>query len=184
MTVSTSDSSSPWSISTRTIVMAAIFAAMVVALQLTGLGSIPMPNLSGAMTTLIVPVIVGAILGGPLVGMFAGLVMGVVYLLTPATAGFGPITLIVPRLVMALVAWLVYNALKGGNKIVAAAVAGAVGAITNTVVAVGLAIVLGQVPASVIPTLIPQILIELVISAIVVPIIVVAVDSALNARRA
>jgi uncharacterized membrane protein len=184
MTVTTTSESSPWSVSTRTIVMAAIFAAMVLALQFTGIGSIPMPNLSGAMTTLIVPVIVGALLGGPLVGMFAGLVMGIVYLIDPNTASFGPITLIVPRLAMALVAWAVYNALKGVNKIVAAAVAGAVGALTNTVVAVGIAILLGQVPASVIPVIVPQAIIELVISAIVVPIIVVAVDAALNARRA
>jgi arginyl-tRNA synthetase len=121
--------SNPWSLSTRTIVLAAIFAALVIALQLTGIGSIPVPNTSGSMTTLIVPVIVGAIIGGPLVGMFAGLVMGVIYLLLPATAAFGPITLIIPRLLMALVAWAVYNALKGTNKIVAAVVAGAVGAL-------------------------------------------------------
>lgn len=174
---------SPWSISTRTIVLSAIFGAMVVALQLAGIGSIPVPNLSGAMTTLLIPVIVGAIIGGPIVGMFAGLVMGVMYLLLPATAAFGPITLIVPRLVMALVAWAVYNALKGANKIVAGAVAGAMGALSNTVVAVGIAILLGQADASVIPLVVPQALIELVGSAIIVPIIVTAVDSAMSARR-
>ncbi len=174
---------SPWSISTRTIVLAAIFGAMVVALQLAGIGSIPVPNLSGAMTTLLIPVIVGAIIGGPIVGMFAGLVMGVMYLLLPATAAFGPITLIVPRLVMALVAWAVYNALKGTNKIGAGALAGALGALTNTVVAVGIAILLGQVEVSVIPLVVPQALIELVGSAIIVPIIVTAVDAAMSARR-
>lgn len=174
---------SPWSISTRTIVLSAIFGAMVVALQLAGIGSIPVPNLSGAMTTLLIPVIVGAIIGGPIVGMFAGLVMGVMYLLLPATAAFGPITLIVPRLVMALVAWAVYNALKGTNKIVAGAVAGALGALTNTVVAVGIAILLGQADTSVIPLVVPQALIELVGSAIIVPIIVTAVDAAMAARR-
>lgn len=174
---------SPWSIGTRTIVLAAIFGAMVVALQLAGIGSIPVPNLSGAMTTLLIPVIVGAIIGGPIVGMFAGLVMGVMYLLLPATAAFGPITLIVPRLLMALVAWAVYNALKGTNKIVAGAAAGALGALTNTVVAVGIAIVLGQADTSVIPLVVPQALIELVGSAIIVPIIVTAVDAAMSARR-
>jgi uncharacterized membrane protein len=183
MTASSTDSN-PWSVNTRTLVLAAIFGALVIALQVVGIGSIPVPNLSGAMTTLLIPVIVGAIVGGPIVGLFAGLVMGVIYLLLPATASFGPITLIVPRLVMALVAWAVYNALKGSNKIVAAAVAGALGALTNTVVAVGLAIILRQVPASIVPAVIPQAIIELVGCAIIVPIIVLAVDSALNARRA
>ena len=180
----TATTSSPWSVSTRTLVLAAIFGAMVIALQLVGIGTIPVPNLSGAMTTLLIPVILGAIIGGPLVGMFAGLVMGVIYLILPATAPFGPITLIVPRLVFALVAWAVYNALKGTNKIVAAAVAGAAGALTNTVVAVGLAIILGQVPASIVPAVIPQALIELVGCAIIIPIVVVAVDAAMNARSA
>lgn len=182
-------SSSPWSISTRTIVLAAIFGAMVIALQIVGIGSIPVPNLSGAMTTLLIPVILGAIIGGPWVGMFAGLVMGVIYLLLPATASFGPITLIVPRLLMALAAWAVYRALKNNpgsttNTIVAGAVAGAAGALTNTVVAVGLAILLGQVPASVIPAIIPQAIIEMVGSAIIVPIVMVAVEAALKARTA
>lgn len=180
---STTSASSPWSVSTRTLVLAAIFGAMVIALQLVGIGSIPVPNLSGAMTTLLIPVILGALIGGPLVGMFAGLVMGVMYLLLPATAAFGPITLIVPRLIFPLVAWAVYNALKGSNKTVAAAVAGGAGALTNTVLAVGIAILLGQVPASVIPAVIPQALIELIGCAIIIPIIMVAVDAALKARR-
>jgi uncharacterized membrane protein len=180
---STTSASSPWSVNTRTLVLAAIFGAMVVALQLVGIGSIPVPNLSGAMTTLLIPVILGALIGGPWVGMFAGLVMGVMYLLLPATASFGPITLIVPRLIFPLVAWAVYNALKGSNKAVAAAVAGGAGALTNTVLAVGIAILLGQVPASVIPAVIPQALIELIGCAIIIPIVMVAVDAALKARR-
>lgn len=185
----TSTISNPWSVSTRTIVLAAIFGAMVVALQLVGIGSIPVPNLSGAMTTLLIPVILGALIGGPIVGMFAGLVMGVIYLLLPATASFGPITLIVPRLAFALVAWLVYRALKREpgdttNTIIAAGAAGAAGALTNTIVAVGLAIVLGQVPASIIPAVIPQALIELVGCAIIIPIVMIAVESAVKARTA
>jgi uncharacterized membrane protein len=180
---STTSASSPWSVNTRTLVLAAIFGAMVVALQLVGLGSIPVPNLSGAMTTLLIPVILGALIGGPLVGMFAGLVMGVMYLLLPATAAFGPITLIVPRLIFPLVAWAVYNALNNSNRAVAAAVAGGAGALTNTVLAVGIALLLGQAPVSVVPAVIPQALIELVGCAIIIPIVMVAVDAALKARR-
>lgn len=178
-----STTKSPWTFGTAEMVLAAIFGAMVIALQIVGIGSIPVPNLSGAMTTLLIPVILGAIIGGPLVGMIAGLVMGIMYLLLPTTAAFGPITLIVPRLLMALVAWAVFNALKGSNKVVAAAVAGGAGALTNTVFAVGIAILLGQVPASIIPAVIPQALIELVGCAIIIPVIVLAVDAAMKARR-
>ncbi|MCS7055063.1 MAG: ECF transporter S component [Thermoflexales bacterium] len=180
-----STASNPWSVNTRTIVLAAIFGAMVVALQIVGIGSIPVPNLSGAMTTLLIPVILGALIGGPIVGMFAGLVMGIIYLILPATAAFGPITLIVPRLVFALVAWAVYRALKPKtNTVVASAVAGAAGALTNTVTAVGIAILLGQVPASIIPAIIPQAAIELVGCAIIIPIVMVAVEASLKARTA
>ncbi|MCL6509149.1 MAG: ECF transporter S component [Anaerolineae bacterium] len=186
MTTATSD---PWSVNTRTIVLAAIFGAMVIALQVIGIGSIPVPNLSGAMTTLLIPVILGAIIGGPLVGMFAGLIMGVMYLILPATAAFGPITLIVPRLAFALVAWLVYRALKRDpgdttNTIIAGAAAGAAGALTNTVTAVGIALLLGQVPISVVPAIIPQALIELVGCAIIIPLVMVAVEASLKARTA
>lgn len=176
--------SNPWAVNTRTVVLAAIFGAMVVALQVVGIGSIPVPNLSGAMTTLLIPVILGAIIGGPIVGMFAGLIMGVIYLILPATAAFGPITLIVPRLLLALVAWAVFRSLKRTTStIAAAAVAGAAGALTNTVAAVGIAILLGQVPASIIPAVIPQALIELVACAIIVPIIIAAVEASLKSRR-
>jgi len=185
MTMTTSN---PWSVNTRTIVLAAIFGAMVIALQVIGIGSIPVPNLSGAMTTLLIPVILGAIIGGPLVGMFAGLIMGVIYLILPATAAFGPITLIVPRLALALVAWLVYRALKRRQRstastIAAGAAAGAAGALTNTVTAVGIAILLGQVPASVIPAIVPQALIEMIGCAVIIPLVMVAVEASLRARR-
>jgi len=174
----------PWTVDTRTIVLAAIFGAMVIALQVVGLGSIPVPNVSGAMTTLLIPVILGAIIGGPLVGMFAGLIMGVLYLILPATAAFGPITLIVPRLAFALVAWAVYGALQRvtNNTAIAGAVAGAAGALTNTVTAVGTAILLRQVSVEVIPAILPQALIELIGCAVIVPVIVTAVETALRAR--
>lgn len=173
----------PWAFTSQTVVLAAVFAAMVVALQLVGLGSIPVPNISGAMTTLHIPVILGAVIGGPLVGMFAGVVMGVIYLLLPATAAFGPITLVLPRPIFALAAWGAFNALRGLGTTRAAAGAGIVGALTNTVVTVGIALLLGQVPLEVVPVIVPQALVELVATAIIVPVIVTAVESALRSRQ-
>ncbi len=172
--------SNPWTVNTRTLVLAAIFGAMVVALQLVGLGTIPVPNLSGGMTTLFIPVIIGAVVGGPVVGMFAGLVMGVIYLvLFPS---FGPLTHLPGRLIFPLVAWLVYRALQGRNRIVAAALAGIAGAITNTVLTIGLAVLQGQAGPEFFIAVAPQALVEAIAAAIVVPLVVVAVDRALQAR--
>jgi uncharacterized membrane protein len=176
-------SRSPWKFGTREVVLAAIFSALVIVLQLIGVGSIPVPNLSGAMTTLLIPVILGAVIGGPIVGMIAGFVMGVVYLMLPATAAFGPVTLIVPRLLMAVVAWAVYRMLARRVVSLASVLAGMLGALTNTVCAVGLAILLGQVPPSVVPAIIPQALIEIVGCAVIIPIVVVPVNAAMKARE-
>ena len=172
--------SNPWSITTRTIVLAAIFGALILAMQLIGIGSIPVPNISGALTTLLIPAILGAVIGGPVVGLFAGLVMGVLYLiLFPA---FGPITHLPGRLLFPLAAWWVYNMLRGNNKIVAGAVAGVVGALVNTIVTVGLAVLQGQAPATFFAAVAPQAAIEAVACAIIIPIIATAVESALAAR--
>ena len=180
MTTTTS-SSSPWSVSTRTLVLAAIFGALVIALQLVGIGTIPVLNLSGGMTTLFIPVILGAVIGGPIVGIFAGLVMGVIYLILFPT--FGPLIHIPGRLLFPIVAWLVYSALRGQNKVIAAAAAGIAGAITNTVITVGLAILQKLAPPEFFLTVLPQAAVEAIAAAIIIPIIVVAVDSAMAARR-
>ncbi|MCS7088983.1 MAG: ECF transporter S component [Thermoflexales bacterium] len=175
--------SNPWTLDSRTTVLAAIFAAMVIALQLIGLGSIPVPNISGSMTTLHLPVILGAVIGGPIVGMFAGVVMGVIYLLLPATAAFGPITLVVPRPIFALAAWATFNVLRRLGTAPAALGAGIIGALTNTVVTVGIALLLGQVPLEVVPVILPQAGIELIATAVIVPIITLAVEAALKSQQ-
>ena len=172
--------SNPWAVNTRTLELAAIFGAMVVALQLVGLGTIPVPNLSGGMTTLFIPVIIGAVVGGPVVGMFAGLVMGVIYLIL--FPSFGPLTHLPGRLIFPLVAWLVYRALQGQNRVVAAALAGVAGAITNTVLTIGLAVLQGHAGPEFFIAVAPQALVEAIAAAIVVPLVVVAVDRALQAR--
>lgn len=179
MTTSTR-SENPWTINTRTLVLAAIFGAMVIALQLVQLGTIPVPNISGGMTTLFIPVIIGALIGGPVVGVFSGLVMGVIYLIL--FPGFGPLTHIPGRLIFPLVAWLVYSALQSRNRVLAAALAGIAGAITNTVLTIGLAVLQKQAGPEFFVAVAPQALIEAIAAAIIVPVVVVAVDRALKAR--
>ena len=177
---------SPWSFTTQRVVLAALFAALVVVLKLTGIGVIPVPNLSGGATIYHVPVILGGIIGGPIVGMVAGLVMGILLLID--FAAFGPIVMLPGRILIGLMAWLVYRALRkgGAGAWLAGLVAGAVGALTNTVVTVLLATTLKSdlFPAVAVPTVLPQAGAELVIGAIICAIVAQAVESALKARNA
>ena len=174
------DKANPWAVNTRTLVLCAIFGAMVIAMQAAGIGSIPVPNLSGALTTLLIPVILGAVIGGPVVGMFAGLVMGVYYLILFPT--FGPLTMIPSRLLFPLLAWLAHRALSGGNDLIAGAAAGAVGAVANTLLTIGAAVLQGQAPLSFLATVVPQAAVEAVAAAIIVPLVARAVGSAVSAR--
>ena len=175
---------SPWSFSTRAVVLAALFAALVVVLKLTGIGVIPVPNLSGGATIYHVPVILGGIIGGPIVGAIAGLVMGVLLLLD--FAAFGPLVMLPGRILIGIVAWLVYSSLRRGGMAawLSGLIAGLAGAITNTVVTVLLATTLKSdlFPMAAVPTIIPQALAEAVIGALICAIVAQAVDAALKAR--
>ena len=59
---------------TRWMVGVAMFVALQLVLQLTGIGLIPLPLIRA--TTLHIPVIVGAVLLGPLAGAILGTVFG------------------------------------------------------------------------------------------------------------
>lgn len=173
---------SPWSLTTRRVVMAAIFGGMTLALGGVGFGLIPVPNLSGAATILHIPTILGAIVGGPIVGMFCGAIFGALALL--AFPGFGPFVHLPSRLLIGLVAWAVFTALlrARASVAVAAAAAAAAGSLTNTAVTLGVAVALGLLPAAAVPPIIPQAIGELVIAAVLTPIVVVAIGAARNVR--
>jgi uncharacterized membrane protein len=167
---------SPFSFTTRRVVLAALFAALVVVLKITGIGVIPLPNLSGGATIYHVPVILGAAVGGPLVGMFAGLVMGVLLLIDfPA---FGPIVMLPGRILIGVAAWAVYAALtrmRGGAWLGGAA-AGIAGAATNTVITLALAIVVGLATFEQVLPLLPQAAIEAVLGAVICAVIMQAMS--------
>src|SRR4029453_1860726 len=135
---------SPWSLTTRRIVLGAIFGAMTLALGGVGFGFIPVPNVSGAGTILHIPTILGAIIGGPLVGMFCGAIFGLMAL--AAFPIFGPLVHIPSRLLIGLFAWLAYSGLRRVNVpvVIASIVAAVVGSLTNSVVTVGMALLLGM----------------------------------------
>src|SRR6266542_3492398 len=111
---------SPWSITTRRIVLGAIFAAMTLALGSVGFGFIPVPNASGAGTVLHIPTILGA--------------MALI-----AFPVFGPLVHLPSRILIGLVAWALYTVLRKANVniAIAAFIAAIAGTLTNTILTVG-----------------------------------------------
>jgi uncharacterized membrane protein len=173
--------SNAFSFTTRRVVLAALFGALVVVLKLSGIGVIPLPNLSGGATIYHVPVIIGAIVGGPLVGMFAGLVMGVLLLIDfPA---FGPLVMLPGRILIGLEAWLIFELLTRARVgvLLSSLLAGISGALTNTVVTLGLAIAVGLATFEQVLPLLPQAGIEAILGAVICALIVPAVKSVLTA---
>ncbi len=174
---------SPWALTTRRVVLGAIFGAMTLAVGGIGLGFVPVPNLSGAATIMHLPTILGAIIGGPLVGMFCGAIFGVMAML--AFPVFGPLVHLPSRILIGFLTWFVYASLIRMKLpvAVAAAAAGVTGSLTNTIVTVGSAVALGLFPVAAVPTIIPQALVELIVAAVLTPVVVVAVGAVQHARR-
>jgi uncharacterized membrane protein len=173
----------PWTLTTRRIVLGAIFGAMTLALAASGLGFIPLPNVSGAMTTMHIPTILAGIIGGPVVGIFCGAIFGVTAMI--AAPQFGPFVHIPSRLLVGFLAWFLFFILRRANvPVVVASAITAVGAtLTNTIVTVGVAVLLKMVELSIFVVILPQAVIELIATVVIIPIIVVAVETVLHARR-
>lgn len=103
----------------KNITIIGILSAITIVLGLTPLGFIPVGPTRA--TIMHVPVILGAILYGPIVGMSTGLIFGLFSLFQAFTnptitsfAFMNPIVSVVPRVMIGLIAGLVY---KGSQKI-------------------------------------------------------------------
>jgi uncharacterized membrane protein len=172
-------------LTTRRIVTAGMVGAIAIALGVTRLGFIPVPNVSGNATIMHIPAIIGAVLEGPVVGIVTGAIFGLFSMLQDTTGLFSnPLVSVVPRLFIGLLAWLTYRSLARINTDMAAAVAGVVGTLTNTILVVGMLVVLGLIPIAVVPTIIPQAIAEVVVAAIITPIVVRAVNVTRSGRTA
>lgn len=126
----------------RTVVVSGVLAAIQIALGITGLGLIPMPTGVNA-TILHIPAIVAGVMEGPIAGMAVGGIFGLFSFLRATTPLFqNPIIAFGPRLLIGVVAYFVYKALKPFNEVVALLAAGALGTLTNTVLVLTLAVVL------------------------------------------
>src|SRR5690554_4057146 len=102
-------------LSTRKIVVAGMLGAVSIVLGISGLGLIPVPTAAGKVTIMHVPVILGAVLEGPLVGVLIGLIFGIFSFLQAANPIFAdPLVAILPRLLIAVFAYMFYT---GGKRI-------------------------------------------------------------------
>jgi uncharacterized membrane protein len=143
----------------RKIVVAGVLSAVAMLLGLTRLGFIPW--FSGAsLTVMHVPVIIGAIIEGPLVGCTIGFLFGLFSLIQAAIAPTGPIDIaftnplisILPRIVIGLTTWAVYQSFKGKHEVPALITASIVGSLTNTVLVLSALGIFAFIPWGVVAT--------------------------------
>ena len=140
-----------WKRDTRWLVLLALFVAIEIFLNVTGIGLIPLPLIKAS--TLHIPVIIGAVLMGPLAGGVLGGVFGLCSIWSNSTApgllsfAFSPFlatsaagavkTIWIAfgcRVLIGVVAgwlWIILKKLRV-NDLVALPVVGAAGALTNT----------------------------------------------------
>ncbi|AGX44979.1 ECF transporter S component [Clostridium saccharobutylicum] len=132
-------------LSVRQITMIGMLSAISIFLGLTGLGFIPIPPVKA--TIMHIPVIIGAIVEGPIVGALVGLVFGLFSMYqaftTPLPTSFifwNPIIALVPRILIAIIAYYVYVFFR--NKIhkqsISIGIAAICATLTNTIGVLGL----------------------------------------------
>lgn len=159
-------------LTTHRMVMAAVFGAICVALGMTGLGFIPVPNLVGYATILHIPVIMAGVLEGPLVGALTGIIMGIYSLLTPSAIPPDPIVCVLPRILIGVVSAYVYRWIGRGHPRLGAALAGLCGTLTNTIGFVGLAVLMGYMPPAIWLAIVPQAVVELLLAMVLTVVLV------------
>ena len=156
-------------ISTKQIALVGILSAITVALAVTGLGFIPVPNVSGGMTIMHIPTIIAGALGGPIVGGFTGLIFGAAsFYYYGAVVGYNFVVIFIPRILIGIFSALVFKLFYKKNIYVAGAMAGFVGTITNTLGVIGLILLFNIFPISaMIPILTVNFPIELIVGTII-----------------
>ena len=169
-------------LSTRSIVVAGLMIAVATVLAVTGLGFFPVANITAEATIMHVPSIIGGVLEGPVVGLIVGIIFGInAYIRFVGLPFFADqpawvpvLVLLVPRLLIGVVAALVYVGLRRTNEVVALALAAMLGTLTNTVLVLGFAVMLGLLPAAVFAAAAPQALFEMILAAVITVAVVVA----------
>ena len=163
-------------VSTRDLAVAGVFGALAIVLSFTPLGLIPVPNISGAATSLHLPAIVAGIVGGPVVGGLVGLVLaisswinysGTFIALAGNNVLLALLAAFLPRILIGILAYYVYRPLRRWSSL-AAGLAGLVGTLTNSVGVLGLLYWLGSFPKELlVPILTLNLPIEIALALIV-----------------
>lgn len=122
---------------TRQITVIGMLSAISIILGVTGIGFIPIPPVKA--TIMHIPVIIGAILEGPLVGAMIGLIFGIFSVIqsitTPTVLSFAfmnPLVSVLPRVLIGVAAYYLYNLPFIKNKVIKVGIGAAVGSLTNT----------------------------------------------------
>ena len=165
--------------STREIVIAGVIGGVALFLGATRLGFIPVPiPFIGNATIMHIPAILGGALEGPVVGLLTGAVFGIFSFLYADVPLFkDPIVAILPRLLIGVVAWAVFVALRRWSIDLASVAAGLLGSLTNSVGVLGLGLLLPLGPQSyltppIVVASIPQVIAEAILAAVVTVILV------------
>ena len=156
-------------LSIRRIVITGTLASIAIMLGMTGLGFIPVPNVSGNATIMHVPAILGGVMEGPVVGALIGTIFGVFSFLRATNPIFkNPLVAIFPRIWIGVVAYYAYvlgRRLSGEG--VGLILAGIFGTLTNTVLVLSLAVLTKLLAPELIPPIIPQAIAEIIVATIV-----------------
>lgn len=133
----------------RKMTIIGVLSAISIMLSMTPLGFIPIGPTNA--TIMHIPVIIGAITEGPVVGMTIGLIFGATSLLRaitmPTITSFvliNPIVSILPRVLIGLIAYYVYNLVMKltKNVLVSGWITGMVGSLINTIGVLGMVYIL------------------------------------------
>jgi uncharacterized membrane protein len=112
-------------------------------------------------------------LEGPIVGLLTGGIFGIYSWLYAEVPLFkDPVIAIGPRLLIGVVAWAVFVALRNSNVYLASVLCGVLGSLTNTVGVLGLGVVLGYLPLVAVVPIIPQAVAEAILAAVVTVVVV------------
>ena len=129
----------------KKLVIIGMLGGISIFLGITPLGLIHLPVIN--LTIMHIPVIIGAILEGPVVGGTIGLIFGLFSMYqnftTPNLTSFiflNPLIALVPRIMIGIVSYYVYNFLKNKfkNKSLTVGIAAIAGTLTNTFGVLGL----------------------------------------------
>ena len=186
--------------STRRVVVAGMLAAMIVILDVTGIGMLRL-GFGAAVTFFCLPVLIGVMTEGLFIGLLMGCAFGVISFVQAfsspeplAPLFMNPLVSVVPRLMIPIVAWLVLKALRPVSNVsekkraMVRAAAALAGSLTNTVLVLSMAflmVVLGTAIEGMSTAVVGGILVSLILTnglpealcmALIVPPIMSALD--------